>query len=323
MISGKIYWDDIEELYIKLRQRGTNFILSKVNTNAQKRTSSSFSVDFEHANWWIIPALKKRFNYKICGDETIDYERYISEKYFKDKNIYLVSPGCGSGSHEMALAKYSPGLKILGYDISPSLVQYATHQAMQRNLASRCLFEAKDFTQVEIPKDSVDCFLFHSSLHHFFSIEKLLIEKVIPALKEGGLVVIHEYVGANRLQIPDGQLKECNRILLDYIPENQRIILGTKKIKSHCYRQGLWRMKINDPSECADAESIMPALRKHLKELHYTPLGGNIAMPVLKHIAHHFVEDNQEILQKIFDFEDEFLCHNDSDYAFGIFQKLE
>jgi SAM-dependent methyltransferase len=322
MFDGKLYIDDIEELYIKLRQRGAKFLFSKVNTDAQSRTTSAFDLAFEHANWWIIPALKKRFNSKITGNPDITYEQYICEQYFAQKKVLIISPGCGSGSHEIAFASFNSNLKIRGYDIAKPLIAYANRQAKARNLVHQCEFLADDITKVHFPPLSVDCFLFHSSLHHFYNIEALLIENILPALKADGIIIIHEYVGANRLQVTTNQIAICNTILNTIIPKAQRKILGTHMTKTHCYRQGLWRMIISDPSECVDAESILPTLRKHMREEEYVPLGGNIAMPVLKHIAHHFVNENQDILQQIFHLEDQYLQEHLSDYAFGVYRKI-
>ncbi len=322
MFDSRIYVDDFIELYIKIRQRGTKFIFSKVHPNAQRRTTSAFEVDFEHANWWIIPSLKRRFNTKISGNPDISYEEFINEKYFSGKKIHIVSPGCGSGSHELALAAMNPDISIQGYDISEELTTYAESQASQLQLSERCKFFAQDITKVYFEPASVDVFLFHSSLHHFYNVEMLLRDTVIPALKVGGSVVIHEYVGANRLQTSAPQVDYCNKVL-HKIPVSQRKILGTNLVKEHCYRQGIWRMRISDPSECVDAEQILPSLRKLMKEEMYVPLGGNIAMPVLKHIAHHFVNTNEDTLQMIFDSEDEYLENNASDYVFGMYKKME
>jgi hypothetical protein len=49
-------------------------------------------------------------------------------------------------------------------------------------------------------------------------------------------------------------------------------------------------------------------------------------MNVLKDISHHFVETNnekEEILIKLFEFEDQYLKSNDSDFIFGIYQRKE
>jgi hypothetical protein len=80
-------------------------------------------------------------------------------------------------------------------------------------------------------------------------------------------------------------------------------------------------MWISDPSECVDSESILPVLQKNFKTLELKNLGGNILMPVLKHIAHHFTNQNADELRKLMDMEDRYLKDHPSDFVFGVFQK--
>ena len=47
-------------------------------------------------------------------------------------------------------------------------------------------------------------------------------------------------------------------------------------------------------------------------------------MNVLKDLSHHFVDTNEgkiEILNALFEFEDDYLKSNKSDFVFGIYQK--
>jgi hypothetical protein len=47
-------------------------------------------------------------------------------------------------------------------------------------------------------------------------------------------------------------------------------------------------------------------------------------MNVLKDISHHFVETNSEkeiVLNNLFEFEDNYLKSNTSDFIFGVYQK--
>jgi hypothetical protein len=94
MLGGLLYWDDLIETWIKFKQRGLPFILSKFQWNHRLRTLSSFKNDFIHSNWWIIPAIQRRMNKKISGDQDIPYEEYITQKYFKDtESKVLISIG--------------------------------------------------------------------------------------------------------------------------------------------------------------------------------------------------------------------------------------
>jgi hypothetical protein len=84
-------------------------------------------------------------------------------------------------------------------------------------------------------------------------------------------------------------------------------------------------MIVADPSECVDSESILPALRANFELMEEKPYGGNLLMSILKDIAHHFTDDEDQIaqdtLQQLFDLEDLYLQKHPSDFVFGIYQK--
>jgi hypothetical protein len=79
-------------------------------------------------------------------------------------------------------------------------------------------------------------------------------------------------------------------------------------------------MFFSDPSECIDSENILPVMHAYFTVLEEKTLGGNLLMPALKHIAHHFVADAGE-LESLFEIEDEYLKKHKSDYLFGVYRK--
>ena len=75
---------------------------------------------------------------------------------------------------------------------------------------------------------------------------------------------------------------------------------------------------------CIDSASIIPSLHKDFNPIVEKGFGGNILMNVLKDLSHHFVDTNEEkieILNALFEFEDDYLKSNKSDFVFGIYQK--
>jgi len=320
MLGALLYWDDLIETWIKFKQRGLPFILSKFRWNNQRRSLSSFQNDFIHSNWWIIPAIQKRTNKKISGDEHRSYEEYITDKYLNDtEGKVLISIGCGTGNHEIKLASLNPQLRVIGYDLAESLLREGRDKAIQASVKNISFVHA-DAYRLQFDTESLDFFLFNASLHHLHDVDSFIKKKIIPALKKNGLVILNEYVGPNRMNFPASQINESSS-LLHYIPEQKRKIAFTGIIKTRSYRLGKWRMFLSDPSECIESENILPVLHKHFTVLEEKPLGGNLLMPALKHIAHHFVTDDGE-LEKLFDLEDEYLKENKPDYTFGVYSKI-
>lgn len=316
--------DDFRDVYIKIYQRGGAFLFSKFNISASARTKSSFNnAAWQSPSWWIIPKVQARWNSLITGNSEVDYETYLTQKLAHKKEIRLLSVGSGTCSHELKLAKLNPHWLITCLDFSEKLLDYARVQAQTRNL-NNMRFLADDVYKANFPAASYDVLLFHASLHHFKRMEAFL-ERVIKWLNPGGLVVINEYVGPDRLQYPRHQIQAINEALQIIAPE-YRTVYKTQLKKKRYYGSGLLRMVLADPSECIESASILPALHTQMHIVEEKGYGGNILMPVLKDIAQHFVTpapEPQAILQRLFDFEDAYLQQYPSDFVFGIYQKAD
>lgn len=316
--------DDFTDLFVKVRQRGAKFFLSKANPNPLKRTQSAFNESAIHsANWWIVPAVRKRWNKLISGHEDINYKQKLMRDYLVDKeNLSLLSLGSGSCSHELELAAYPQFSDILCMDIAQNRLDRAAKIATEKNL-NNIAFTCKDIHKSDLGKEKWDIVLFNASLHHFYGVRELLETKIKPALKPGGFLIINEYVGPDRLQYPKPQIKAINQTL-QLIPTDKRIRFKTSLRKDRYYGSGWFRMILADPSECVNSSDILPSIHSLFKVIEERPYGGNILMPALKDIAHHFQQEDEKsskLLNKLFEFEDEFLKNYPSDFVFGIYRK--
>lgn len=119
--------DDVTDVIAKGKQRGLNFLLSKLTLDKLNRTKSAFNDSaIKHANWWIISAIKDRWNQLISGNPQVTYEEFMMNGHFKDKkNLRLLSIGSGSCSHELKLASYANFKEILCVDIADNRLNEA------------------------------------------------------------------------------------------------------------------------------------------------------------------------------------------------------
>jgi ubiquinone/menaquinone biosynthesis C-methylase UbiE len=319
MFDGWIYFDDFVEFYIKLQQRGWSFVKSKINFSSHQRTISAFDAAFDHANWWVIPEVKLRNNYLISGNKDINYEAYVSQKFITSSMYNLVSIGCGTGNHEIAFAELNPHLNIIGYDISPSVIDEANRNSLAKGLKN-IKFICMDISNISFEKDTVDIFLFNSSLHHFNNLDLLIKEKLSRSLRHSGLLIINEYVGPDRLHLDESIYNHADNIL-NKIPEKLRRIYKTTITKTHTYRSGKARMIIADPSECVESSKILPLIHENFDIVEERNIGGLILMLVMKHIAHHFVGQHHEILATIMDEDLHFSNMNQPSFLFGVYRK--
>lgn len=314
---------DFIDVWSKLNQRGKGFLFSKLNPNRENRTKSAFNkTAVDSSNWWIIPAIIRRWNMKITGSESLQYEDYFISKFFSQSTqLKILSIGSGVSSHEIKIAKHEQVHKIVCTDLVQSLLDKAAEKSSDLGLKN-IQFICGDINKTIPMDEQFDIVFFHASLHHFYDIDSFITKTVIPRLKPNGYIVINEYVGINRLQFQANQIEAINQALL-MIPQNLRKRYKSKHIKNRFYGSGLIRMILADPSECVDAERILPVLHKYCNVIEEKPYGGNILMNALKDIAHNFVEETNETIEtldRLFELEDKYLKSNKSDFLFGIYQ---
>ena len=318
--------DDFIDTYVKLKQRGSGFIRSKFNFRNIERTKSAFNAtDIQTSNFWSIPEVNKRWNHKITGDANLRYEDFVMHNFFKGtKNLKMLSLGSGNCDRELYFAEYPNFEKITCVDINDQLFDRAKKIASKKKLNS-IEFVLQSVYDINFEDEEYDIIFFHASLHHFKNLEKLLGNTLKKALKVGGKLIINEFVGPDRLQFPEVQIKAINKSIAT-IPMAYRSRYKTSLIKNRVYGPGWLRMYIADPSECVASSQILPVIYKNYTKIYERPYGGNLLMLTFKDIAHHFINLNdqkKQILKEIFDQEDQFIANYPSDFVFGIYEKTD
>ena len=316
---------DIVETYFKLKQRGSEYIFSKLTSSFNARINSTFSIkQSQSSNYWNIAEVKERWNIMITGNKGEEYANYVAKKHFNNSSgLKMLSLACGAGSHEIKFAQYHNFSEITGIDLVANLIDEANAKAKASNFAN-LHYQTGDIYNMRFPENYYDVILFHSGLHHFKNLDNLLGKILKSTLKKNGIIVIHEYVGPNRISWTKEQLGETNTIL-SALPNKYKTRFNLKNIKNKAYRPGKLRMIISDPSEAVESSNILPVLHKHYETVEEVLLGGNIIMPLFKDIAHNFTDGSTEtknILESIFEREDSFLKTHTSDFVFGIYRNI-
>lgn len=315
--------DDWYEAFYTLQRRGSRFFLSKLNPNGLARTRSTFGDEaLTVAHWWIVPAIRQRWNQLITGHPDLRYEDYLMQRYWNGRQgLRLLSLGCGIASHERYLARYGQFAEIHCVDLSAPMIRAAEQKAQAEGLRNT-RFEVADIHTLKLPPQRYDGVLFHASLHHFAQLDHLIGTRLPQVLKPEGLLIVNEYVGPNRLQWSEAQLQAANQALRELLPAEYRQYFRSRLTKQQISGPGRWRMQLSDPSEAVESERILPLLRQHFEPLEEKPYGGNLLVPLLKHIAHHFVPEtdtNQRLLAELFRREDQLLQQEPSLMLFGIY----
>lgn len=310
--------EDFKEVVIRIWQRGFYKILKKVGGSKKTRTINTFDHQSQHANWWLLPQIHQYLHNNMQLGNMQHYMQFVTKFVNPPHAVSILSVGCGNGSQELQWAKFWPNASIKAIDITPNNIAIANTNAKQQSLQNIKFIVADWY---EIPIETYDIIIFHSSLHHMHQLDEVF-NKVKKSLAENGLLVIHDYVGPSKLQFTYNQIAIANKLLKD-TPKSYKKLFHTPFYKSKAGIPGLWRMKLNDPSEAIESSNIRAWLLKYCVPLYEKELGGNIFVHYLKDIAHHFTDNSIEtktLLQNVFEEEKVFIDNKQSDFLFGIYQ---
>lgn len=322
--TSLVTFGDFIDIYLKVKKKGVKFVFHKLfNLSYKDKVSSKWDNFSSESDFWIIPEIKQHWNKIISGNPMVSYEEYVSTTYFNTQsNLNLLSVGCGEGIHERNFYKYLNFKECLGVDISEGSISAAQKLAALEQ--KTITYKASNFSNLDFSGKKFDIILFDSSLHHFKNIHEFLNTQIKPLLKENGVLVIVEYCGPNRLQWKNAQLKKSNEILKQ-LPKKYKIFTKDGFLKRKVYRPGFIRVCAVDPSEAPDSANLVEALHANFDVLEEKNLGWNIIQPLLKGIAHNFLDSTPETKMWI-DFilkeEERFLNEkaNLSDAIFGIYK---
>ena len=165
--------------------------------------------------WLAHPMVQARVNILASGRPDADaYDRlgYL----LKDRGYALpireaVSLGCGFGALERDLMRRGLTRQILGLDLADGAIAEARRLAAAEGLVG-ISYRVIDLESVRLPPRCADVVFAHQSIHHVESLDALFVA-IRKALRPGGVLHLHEFVGPSRFQWTDAQLELVNGFL--------------------------------------------------------------------------------------------------------------
>ncbi len=275
-------------------------------------------------NWYEIPQVASRQGLLITGSPDKSTYSYVAEKYLSADRLKALSLGSGSGTREIAWAETGKFERIVGIDVSDERVETARSVVAKTPHAGVIEFVQGDVMQRGFQDGSFDVVIAEGILHHLSPVDSA-VGKIRRCLRPGGLMVVNEYVGPDRFQWTESQVRYCNA-LLTLLPAELRKYRGTRFAKSHVFRPGTLSMVMYDPSEAIESSKIIDAVENKFRIVERKDYGGTILQPLLKDIAHNFTDRmpaGEEALQLLFAAED-FLMRSGligSDFVFAVARK--
>jgi SAM-dependent methyltransferase len=247
-------------------------------------------------------------NRLVTGDPHTHYLRHFADRYLGDAAPDIASLGSGSGHLERILAGDASirfnYRSIDGYELNPELVRFAAREATGLGLRNVRYFEM-DLNRLVLDNERYDLVIFFHSLHHVAQLEHCL-DRVSDGLRDGGLLLVIDFVGPTRFQWTDKQVRYA-QALLDLLPDELKINLAAAgaapELKTVIGRPTVEQVAAADPSEAVRSSEIMPLLRDRFKVLEEKPLGGTILGLLFSGIAGNFDENDPHVRSLILSFQ--------------------
>jgi SAM-dependent methyltransferase len=181
-----------------------------------------------------------------------------------------LSIGCGTGLLERDLRWLRICEEVDAYDLSAASIEAARRRAEIEGF-DRVNFAVADCERFDYPEDRYDVVFFHGSMHHI-SDPAALLDRILPALREGGLLFLDDYVGPSRDEWSDADLSFAQEAY-ETLPDPWRRMAKL-----------LPPFDSTDPSEMARSSAILPAVHDRFHTLWERPYWGNVLFPVLCHV---------------------------------------
>lgn len=135
------------------------------------------------------------------------------------------------------------------YELSENRVRIGVETVERLGLGNRITFRMADSLLNNHP-EQYDLVCWNNALHHMMDVPTA-VEWSWRVLRMGGLFALDDFIGATRFQWPDEQLGFIEQM-----------------------RRTLPERLLVDPSEAADSERTLPAVRKFFPEAEITLTGG-------------------------------------------------
>ena len=142
-----------------------------------------------------------------------------------------------------------------------------------------------------LPEGPFDMIVAYESLHRARYVDRLF-DHMMDVLVPGGLLVLRDYVGPNRLQFPEQQMALVNA-LLALLPTPLRTDVDGVVQTRQAPPDRHWLARL-DQNKAVCSEAILKELRLRFKILEFQPLGGTLLGPLLVGLAGNFCGTDQE-----------------------------
>jgi SAM-dependent methyltransferase len=245
-----------------------------------------------HLDWWNSKRIMRHINGNGYGRKTNDpfaFNAMLAEMLSLPADARGISIGVGIGVKEIDLLKRGIVQHIEMWEISQARVDMSNENLAKNGLADRATVRLGDGL-ARAAEGQFHLVHWQNSLHHMLDMEAA-IRWSRAALAPGGALVFNEYVGPDRFQWPDEDVRVVDT-LFQIMPASVReaCLASGRQVPDAIRRPGWQAMIDRDPTESAQSSRILPLVREHFREVRTFDLGGMVYHPMLGRFE-HFAED--------------------------------
>jgi SAM-dependent methyltransferase len=222
------------------------------------------------AHWESPPVIKEALNQLVSGEASIEPPRWFITNYGPFRHVAEL--GCGDGVLSHHLLHEHPDLNIDAYDLSEtSLERTRASVATINGALERCRLLQINLNIETLPENAYDAIFATGTLHHIDRLD-FCCRNIRRALKPGGHLWLNDYVGPNRFQWSDTQMRLADELLA--------IVPKVWRLRDRVHRFDAGKLRAIDPSEAVAPQHIPSALRAHFEIVKTWARGGTLLAPI-------------------------------------------
>jgi SAM-dependent methyltransferase len=197
------------------------------------------------------------------------------------------------------------------WELATSRADAGRRAAQSLGLSERVRYQMGD--AFAAPRErAYDLIHWDHSLHHMSDVEDALAWSV-SVLRPGGVVLINDYIGPNRLQWTRAEVDLANDFLDQADAPGPRV-----RYSNLITRLKMWR---KDPSEAPQSERILAACARHLPGAEIAPIGGTL-LDILGGVVIPRTSEEDPLVDRLVQADGKARAEGFSHFAFGIWSAV-
>jgi SAM-dependent methyltransferase len=261
--------------------------------------------------WMGHPLVARRLHVKSSGrpdaDCYVHLKEHLEQAGWRFPVDRALSLGCGHGALERGLASLGMAARYDAIDLSAAAIEDARRLAAAAGVEN-VEYRVGDLENADFPDGVFDLVLAHQSVHHIEDLDGLC-RAVRRTLRPGGVFHLSEFVGPDRFQWTDAQLRHLNGFVATLPARCRRMPAGWLRPPVH--RPTIAEMLAADPSEAIRSSAIVETVGRHFRIVEQRELGGALLHMGLSGIVQNFdAEDPEDVarLEAFFALEDQLMA---------------